>query len=68
MADFNLALSNIGAILNKYKRIPHSDRELTKVSDSNNISASYRDAKTIEDMLIHSKLPSVNKQISDCTS
>ena len=55
--DFNPALPNVGAILNKYKHIISLDVELINVIKPIDIFASYRD------MLVHSKLPLMNEVI-----
>ena len=57
VTDFNPGLPNIGAVLNKHKHILNLDSELVKVISPKSIFASYRGAKTIKDILIHSKLP-----------
>ena len=59
VTEFNPGLPNIGSILNKHKHILHLDSELTKIINPDNIFASYRGTKTIKDLLIHSKLPSL---------
>ena len=62
VSDFNPALPNIGAILNKHKHILYLDSELTKVIDPSNIFASYRGTKTLKDLLIHSRLPLLEEE------
>ncbi len=57
VTDFNPGLPNIGAVLNKHKHILSLDSELSKAINLDNIFASYRGAKTLEDLMIHSKLP-----------
>ena len=63
VSDFNPALPNVGAILNKHKHILHLDSELTKVIDPSNIFPSYRGAKTLRDLLIYSKLPVLGEEL-----
>ena len=60
VADFNPGLPNIGGILNEHRHILFLDKELCKVINPSKNFASYRGAKTLEDSLIHSKLPSLN--------
>ena len=50
--------------MNKHKHILHLDSELTKVIDPSNIFPSYRGAKTLRDLLIHSKLPVLGEEIT----
>ena len=60
--EFNPSLPNIGQVIGKHKHILSLDEELTKVINPDNIFASYRGAKTIKDLLIHSKLPNIVTQ------
>ena len=57
VTDFNPGLPNVGGILNKHKHILNLDSELTKVINPDKIFASFRGAKTLQDLLVHSKLP-----------
>ena len=57
VTEFNPGLPNIGSILNKHKHILHLDSRLTKVINPDKIYASYRGTRTINDLLVHSKLP-----------
>ena len=59
VCDFNPGLPNIGGILNKHKHILSLDEELKKVINPEKVFASFRGTKTIEDLLVHSKLPAV---------
>ena len=60
VTDFNPGLPNIGSILHKHKHILHLDKELTRAINPDNIFASFRGANTLQDMLIHSKLPTLS--------
>ena len=62
VTDFNPGLPNIGKILNKHKHIIELDQALTKVINPKGIFASFRGAKTIHDMLVHSKLTPAQEQ------
>ncbi len=65
VTDFNPALPNIGRILNKHKHILRMDHDLMKAVDPDDIFASFRGAKTLHDMLVHSRLaPSEEKECS----
>ena len=55
--DFNPGYPNIGKILHDHKHIFDHDPVLKKVIPPENIIASFRGAKTINDLLIHSRLP-----------
>ena len=57
VTDFNPALPNVGHILNKHKNILKLDTELCKVIIPENIFTSFRGAKTLNDLLIHSRIP-----------
>ena len=57
VCEFNPGLPNVGGVLAKHKHILSLDDELLKVINPDKIFASYRGAKTIQDLLIHSKLP-----------
>ena len=57
VCDFNPGLPNVAAILNKHKHILLLDDELKDIIKPENIFASFRGTKTIEDLLVHSKLP-----------
>ena len=56
VTDFNPALPNVNYILNKHKFIFDLDPEIKKAIDPDQIFASYRGVKTINDHLVHSKL------------
>ena len=60
VADFNPGLPNIGRILNSHKHILRMDAELCKAINPDGIFASFRGAKTIHDMLVHSRLKPTN--------
>ena len=64
VVDFNPGLPNIGGILNEHRHILFLDKELYKVINPSKNFASYRGAKTLEDSLIHSKLPSLNENFN----
>ena len=51
----------IGHVLHKYKYILELDKELAQVIKPSNIFASFRKSKTIQDLLVHSKLPQVEE-------
>ena len=59
VCQFNPGLPNVGGILAKHKHILKLDDELLKVVCPENIFASYRGAKTFQDILVHSKLPNL---------
>ena len=65
VTDFNPGLPNIGMILNKHKHIIELDQELAKVINPKGIFASFRGAKTIHYMLVHSKLSPAQEQHDD---
>ena len=56
VTDFNPGLPNIGRILNKHKHILKLDPVLMKAVQPDGIFASFRGAKTLHDILVHSKL------------
>ena len=56
--DSNPALPNMSTIINRHKYILNLDKKLHSVIPSESIFVSCRGAKTIKDILIHSKLPS----------
>ena len=58
--EFNPSLPCVGQIIGKHKHILSLDDELTKVIKPDNIFASYRGSRTIQDLLIHSKLPDID--------
>ena len=60
ITDFNPALPNVSKILNKHKYILDIDPELSQIINPDNIFASFRRPKTIQNLLIHSKLKSTN--------
>ena len=57
ITEFNPGLPNIGQVLNKHKHILELDPNLLKAINPDNIFTSFRGAKTLQDLLIHSKLP-----------
>ena len=61
VTDFNPALPNIGKILNQHKHILRMDPNLLKAVNPDGIFSSFRGAKTLHDMLVHSKLPGIEK-------
>ena len=61
VCDYNPGLPNISRILGKHKHILEIDEERNEVIKPENIIASYRGAKTIQDMLVHSKLPTIRE-------
>ena len=58
VCDFNPDLPNVGSVLAKHRHILSLDERLVNVIDPSRIFASYRGAKTLQDLLIHSKLSS----------
>ena len=60
VCDYNPALPNCNKILNKYKYLLDLDSALQKIIPKESVFLSYRAAPTLKDMLIHSKLPSLN--------
>ena len=64
VTDFNPGLPNIGQVLNKYKHILKLDPNLLKTINPDNIFTSFRGAKTLQDLLVHSRLPSLQAEPS----
>ena len=60
--DFNPALPNMTKIINKHKYLLGLDPELIKVIPTNSIFVTFRRAKNIQDILVHSKLKSPIEQ------
>ena len=63
VCDYNPGLPNVGNVLRKHKHILNLDEDLLKVIKPDNIVASYRSAKTLQDTLIHSKLPKLERTV-----
>ena len=62
VCDYNPALPNVSGILAKHKHIISLDSDLSKVIKPEKIFTSFRGARTIQDMLVHSKLPTVEDE------
>ena len=63
---FNPALPNIGRVLNSHKHILRLDPELCKAVDPDGIFTSFRGTKTLQEILIHSKLsPAEESSVQD---
>ena len=60
VTEFNPALPNIGHVLNKHKHVLELDSELCSVIRPESIFTSFRSAKTLHDLLVHSRLPMLN--------
>ena len=67
MTDFNPGYPNIGKILNEHKHLFDLDQELKAVIYPDNIFVSFRGNSTLNDMLIHSKLPGIQNTTTDST-
>ena len=66
VTDFNPALPNIGRVLNSHKHILQLDPELCKAVDPDGIFISFRGTKTLQEILIHSKLsPAEESAVQD---
>ena len=57
VTDFNPALPKVAKTLKKYEHILDLDANIEKFIDKKNIFSSFRRAPTLQDLLIHSKLP-----------
>ena len=57
VCDYNPGLPNVSRVLAKHRHILSLDDELMRVIVPDSIFASHRRAKTIQDMLVNSKLP-----------
>ena len=55
-------LPSVSKVLGKHKHILKLDNELLKVIEPDKIVASYREAKTLQDKLVHSKAVSHPKK------
>ena len=60
VCDYNPALPNTNKVIGKFKYLLDLDAELCKIVPKESVFVSYRAAPTLKDMLIHSKLPSLN--------
>ena len=65
VTEFNPALPNISRVLKKFEHILDLDKDVSKIINKNNIFSSFRRAPTLQDKLIHSKLPNLPSSSED---
>ena len=68
ICDYNPALPNTNKVINNHKYLLDLDPQLQKIILKENVFVSFRAAPTLRDMLIHSKLPSLNQDTTSPTT
>ena len=64
VATFNPNLPSVNMVLNKHKYILNIDKKVTDVINPDKIFASFRRNKSLGDMLVHSRYPSTQNNLS----
>ena len=63
--DFHPSFADASKVINKHKHLLDLDLNLTKVIDKNNLFVTFRKARTLSDLLVHSRYPVTTKVTQD---